>query len=210
MTGMAEKPISISEIRARLGGGSPEAAPGNSRAGEAAVAMIFAGEERALDLCVIRRAEREGDPWSGHMALPGGRADESDATLRAAAVRETMEEVGVELRDSHYVAPLARLPVHALGADTGIVLFPFVFYLGERRAPLVPNREVAGACWVPLGHIMDGRNGAQMPLRRGGELLHFPSVRYRGHYIWGLTYRVLERFAGALGRRLPGPPEHNR
>lgn len=204
---MADTPISISEIRARLAGGAPEEPAGKPGAGKAAVAMIFAGEAQALDLCVIRRAEREGDPWSGHMALPGGKVDESDAGPRAAAVRETMEEVGVELRESHFVAPLARLPVHSRGADTGIVLFPFVFYLGEQRAPLVPNPEVAEAFWVPLGHIMDESNGAQMPLRRNGELLHFPSVRFRGHYIWGLTYRVLERFACNLGRRLTAPPE---
>src|SRR5450432_2372229 len=65
---------------------------------QAAIAVIFLELEMSLDVLLIERAIREGDPWSGHMALPGGHADPADADLSATAERETLEEVGLDLR----------------------------------------------------------------------------------------------------------------
>ncbi len=90
----------------------------------------------------------------------------------------------------------------------GIALYPFVYYLGPEPARLEPNGEVAEAFWVPLAHILDARNHVEMPLRRDGELLKFPSISYGGQYIWGITYRVLMQFGEAVGRPLPGPEHH--
>ncbi|HEU4700285.1 MAG TPA: NUDIX domain-containing protein, partial [Gemmatimonadales bacterium] len=61
----------------------------------AAVALVVTPAPDSMLL--IRRAERAGDPWSGHMALPGGRHSRGDADLAATAMRETAEEVGVRL-----------------------------------------------------------------------------------------------------------------
>lgn len=171
----------------------------------AAVAMVFAGDAASPDLCLIRRAERESDPWSGHMAFPGGKEEPQDANLQVAAERETREEVGLKLGAGHYIGGLKHTSVRSGGVDTGMRLFPFVYYLGEELAPLSPNREVAEAFWIPLSHILDTRNFVEMPLRRNGELLKFPSVSYRGHHIWGVTYRVLVQFARAISRPLPDP-----
>ncbi|NNL85157.1 MAG: NUDIX domain-containing protein, partial [Myxococcales bacterium] len=60
--------------------------------------MIFRENSAHTEVLFIERARHPDDPWSGHMALPGGRLDPVDASLRAAAERETREEVGVELR----------------------------------------------------------------------------------------------------------------
>ena len=62
----------------------------------AAVAIVLAPDPDAVLL--IRRAERAGDPWSGHMALPGGRYEPKDPDLLGTALRETVEEVGVALK----------------------------------------------------------------------------------------------------------------
>ena len=207
--------VSITTIRKALAGAPPDDGLAGGRSGVdaagtrvAAVALVFAGDERAPALCVIRRAQREGDPWSGHMAFPGGKADPADISPRAAAQREALEEVGLRLEDRHYLAPLARTPVRAGGVDVGIELFPFVYYLGPETARLKPNGEVAEAFWVPLAHILDARNQVEMPLRRDGQLLKFPSISYGGHHIWGITYRVLMQFGEAVGRPLPGPEHH--
>ena len=172
----------------------------------AAVALVLAGDEQAPDLCFIRRAEREDDPWSGHMAFPGGMGDPGDASPMAAARRETLEEVGLVLDEAQFLAPLPSIPVIARGADMGIRLFPFVFYMGPEKAALAPNGEVADAFWIPVEHILCAKNRGKLRMERNGEVHQFPSVRFRGHHIWGVTYRVLVDFAQVLHRPLPEPP----
>jgi 8-oxo-dGTP pyrophosphatase MutT (NUDIX family) len=65
-------------------------------------------EKGDAEILFIKRAGRVGDRWSGHTALPGGRRDPTDADDRAAAVRETKEEVGLDLTrsDCFYVGNL--------------------------------------------------------------------------------------------------------
>ena len=58
----------------------------------AAVALILNGNKFLL----IKRADQEGDPWSGHMALPGGHRENGE-TCEQAAIRETMEETGLSV-----------------------------------------------------------------------------------------------------------------
>src|SRR5215218_7778746 len=88
-------------MRVVLGAGEP--APR-----QAAVALALRealnGE---LELLLIKRADYAGDPWSGQVALPGGRHEPGDPTLEATAVRETFEETGVDL--AAHGAPLGTL-----------------------------------------------------------------------------------------------------
>ena len=86
----------FSGLKARLAARVPlSAAP--LEATETAVALVLAPGSMGLEALFIRRAERADDPWSGHIALPGGRREPGDADRLATAVRETREEVGVTL-----------------------------------------------------------------------------------------------------------------
>ena len=88
--------LSLSEIRRVLAAHEPVtlATEGNH---QAAVAVVLRDAKGTPELLLIERARREGDPWSGHMAFPGGRLDPTDSDPRSAAERETLEEVGVRL-----------------------------------------------------------------------------------------------------------------
>ena len=199
-------PLSIGTLRRVFDGGDgapPEPAPDERRAG---VALIMAGSGETLELCMIRRAEAEDDPWSGHMAFPGGKEDAEDPDPRAAAERETLEEVGITLRQRDFIAPLARVPAYASGVRMGIVLFPFLYYLGGKKAPFVLSNEVGEAFWIPLPYLLEPENHTTMSLKREGRMLQFPAVRYRGNHIWGLSYRILSQVAEALGRPFPPTP----
>lgn len=194
---------SLSAIRAALAAQPvevPPLVPGQSRA---AVAIVLAGPESGLSMCFIRRAERAGDPWSGHMAFPGGRANGGDATARAAAERETLEEVGLALRAEHYIAPLAELPVRLAGRATGMTLSSFVYHVGAKELPLQPNHEVAGAYWVPLEHLWNPANSTHHRLHREGVEMVFPAIRFGDTVIWGLTFRLLTQFSGSVNHPLP-------
>src|SRR4029450_1300778 len=73
----------------------------------AAVAVVLRpGAADSAELLLIERARKAGDPWSGHMALPGGRHDPEDVELRSTAERETLEEVGIDLRGGELLGQL--------------------------------------------------------------------------------------------------------
>lgn len=193
----------LERIRRALAGTHTEDRPPDGK--QAAVALVLAGEADHLHVCLIRRAVYERDRWSGHMALPGGRVDAADASARAAAIRETWEEVGLRLGHAPYLGSLKTRPVSSAGKPTGISLSSFVFYLGETLEPLKLSDEVAEAFWVPLQHLLDPRNAAHKPIVREGVALLSPAVLYQGHHIWGLTYRLLTAFFEHLQLEIARP-----
>ena len=208
---------SLDEIRHALASHEPklvDAQPDGAARG-AAVAMCLCdvgGEARVL---FIERARREGDPWSGHMAFPGGRVDPGDGSARRAAERETLEEVGVPLSGAERLGRLDDMRGHE-AAERALVVSGFV-YLVTDPPPLRLSDEVEQAFWFPLAHLLDParhvdhRFGPEKRWRYPGLVVGDP-VR---HVVWGLTYRFLEIFFAAVGRPLPQrrieiPPEWQR
>jgi 8-oxo-dGTP pyrophosphatase MutT (NUDIX family) len=153
----------------------------------AAVAIILAPDPDALLL--IRRALREGDPWSGHMALPGGRAERDDSDLVATAIRETAEEVGIQLRPEWLVGALddvaPRTPVLP-----PVAVRPFVFRLPSRPA-LTPNSEVAAAEWLELSVLAHPATRQQVTIEVSGASRRFPAFVIPTGVVWGMTERIL-------------------
>jgi len=193
----------LERIRRALAG--PELPDRKPAGKQAAVALVLAGEAADLHVCLIRRAEHEPDRWSGHMALPGGRVDADDPSIRAAAIRETREEVGLRLDRAPYLGALGTMPVSAAGQPTGMSLSSFVFHLGDMLERFTLSEEVAEAFWVPLRHLLDPRHATRRPTLRDGVPLDRPAVVYQGHYIWGLTYRVLTVFFEQMQLRIARP-----
>ncbi len=138
---------------------------------------------------LIRRAERPGDPWSGHMAFPGGRRDRADADLVATAVRETLEEVGLDLGRAHLLGGLDDL-VPRSPLLPSVAVRPWVFRL-PARLPLVPNPEVASAGWILLDHLLlpDTHHPVRLEIR--GEHRVVPAYELDEAIVWGMTERIL-------------------
>lgn len=153
----------------------------------AAVAVIVAPEPDSVLL--IRRAERDGDPWSGHIGLPGGRLDRSDSNLTDTARREAAEEVGWTLPPEGLLGRLPdvwpRTPLPRL-----IVVRPFVFAV-EDRPVLALNSEVAEAFWVSLEELSQPAIYREAQIELRGERRSFPAFHLGGHVVWGLTERIL-------------------
>jgi 8-oxo-dGTP pyrophosphatase MutT (NUDIX family) len=190
-------------IRASLAIRTEDPSNAKPSVGSAAVALILAGPEADLSLSFIRRADRADDPWSGHMAFPGGRADISDDSHPAVAERETLEEVGLRLERPALIGPLPQMAVRRGRTDTGITLSSFVYYIGEALVPFLPNHEVADAYWIPLTHLWAPNNSTTLSISVNGVETDYPAIGYRGNFIWGLSYRVLHQFGGAIGLPLP-------
>lgn len=156
----------------------------------AATALVL-GEGRAgTSLLMIRRLEREGDPWSGDMALPGGKVDPGDESVEAAAARETAEEVGVVLPPPE--ARLDDVSGNRFHRPVATVLFAV-----EGTPPLVPEPgEVAEAVWLPLERLThpDSRTW-----HRYNGIVPFRSITVDDYMIWGLTHRILTQFFAVSG-----------
>jgi 8-oxo-dGTP pyrophosphatase MutT (NUDIX family) len=153
----------------------------------AAVAVVLLAEPESLLL--IRRAERTGDPWSGHMALPGGRRDAPDDDLVATAVRETAEEVGLRLGAEQLIGGLddvvPRTPVLP-----PIAVRPFVFLLFH-PSRLLLNPEVAAAHWVPLELLLRPETYHSVRIEIRGESRDMPAYHLADAVVWGMTERVV-------------------
>lgn len=165
----------------------------------AAVAAILRDREGEAEVLLIRRAQKAGDPWSGHMAFPGGRQDPSDLDLLHTAVRETKEEVGLELSpDRNLVGRLDDLPAVARGNRVGLVIAPFVFAIDDDPVLVPSAEEVEEVVWVELAALSRGALDAKYGYEFEGRMVELPSYDVNGRIVWGMTHRMLGALLAAL------------
>ena len=166
----------------------------------AAVAMLLREGARGPEVLFIRRAEHPRDPWSGHMAFPGGRQHAEDASLLDTAMRETREEVGLDLRaEAEHIGQLDDLQAIARGKPQETVIRPFVFEV-HRESPIrADEKEVAEALWTPLLPLYRGEVDTVRPYQWHGTQIDFPAYDVGGRVVWGLTYQMLRSFFRILG-----------
>lgn len=162
----------------------------------AAVAAILRVTDEP-EVLFIKRAEAIGDPWSGHMAFPGGRHETVDDTLRETAIRETREETAIDLLTHGRLlgvlddlAPRSpRLP--------RINIRPYVAVV-HPDVLIVPSHEVAMHFWVPISSLGAPETQTEHEMEFEGSRLRFPGYRVGPHVAWGLTERILRQLLGLL------------
>jgi 8-oxo-dGTP pyrophosphatase MutT (NUDIX family) len=173
--------------------------PDPAAARSAAVAALLREGELGVEVLFIRRAEREGDPWSGHMAFPGGRRDPGDADLLATAIRETHEEIGVDLRAAgELTGVLEDQDATGQGTQLALPTRPFVFELG-RDVRFTFNHEVTEAVWTPLAPLYSGAKGTTVNVTYRGQDYALPAWDIGPGVVWGLTYRMTSTLLRVLG-----------
>ncbi|OLC07374.1 MAG: hypothetical protein AUH42_03775 [Gemmatimonadetes bacterium 13_1_40CM_70_11] len=174
---------------------APEARP-------AAVTLILHPAADGLEALFIKRAERAGDPWSGQVALPGGRREAGDANLLATALRETREETGIDLTSAEQLGRLDDLYPRTPTLPP-VVVRPFVFAVAARPA-LVPDVEVERAFWVPLRRLAEPGVRREVTLTVQGVERTFPAYHLGDDVIWGMTERIITPFVELLSRGTRG------
>ncbi|MDA7589962.1 CoA pyrophosphatase [Pseudomonadales bacterium] len=194
--------LQLETIEARLANQTvttQEIVPGQR---EAAVALVLQPKVSGLRALFILRAKKEGDPWSGQMALPGGHRETIDADLVETARRETHEEIGLDLNQAgRYLGSLAGIRANPR-AGFDLVVTPQVFALEDKAVPLQPNEEVAEVLWGNLDEMISGRSltDASFPeFQREGT---FPGYQVGAQVVWGLTFRMINDFFDLIR---PGP-----
>jgi 8-oxo-dGTP pyrophosphatase MutT (NUDIX family) len=181
----------VDRLAQRLAPPAPDPGVGAQR--RAAVAAVLHDEPAGPRVLLMKRVERVGDPWSGHISLPGGGFHASDASLLETAIRETREELGIDLARARLLGGLAPLHPRTSGPH-GIEVTPFVFATEAAPEP-VCGPEAFAAFWLPLPLAASGSLDA--PYTYPDTQASFPSWRYDGHVIWGLTWRILGELLAA-------------
>lgn len=198
--------ISLNELSLVLAGHEPALIGRPGRDNRAAVAMIIdsSGSQSDSKVIFIERAQDPKDPWSGHMALPGGHCETSAESVIDAARRETHEEIGLDLPRDSLLGRLDDLQGRHAGRSQGLVISCLVFGV-DKKAAFTLNHEVADIVQVPFSVLLDkgNRTTIEYPVLSSGR---YPAVHFvpdDSRVIWGLTYRFLRQLVGLVGHCLP-------
>ena len=202
--------VSIATITAAIDQHKPFRAELGTKTRQAAVAVILcATDEHSedIELGFILRATREGDPWSGQMAFPGGHLDPTDRDLKMAAMRETIEEIAVDLGAARYLGSLDHQQAQPRGHTLDMVIEPHVFWLPAIPAS-TPNYEVAEVVWTSLPGLMSNEKHRTQQRPMAGTPTTFNGYELeQGHFVWGLTYRIVKTFFARIDPQWRPPAE---
>jgi 8-oxo-dGTP pyrophosphatase MutT (NUDIX family) len=166
------------------------------------VAMILAGSPDGEKVLLILRPTEDSDPWAGQVALPGGRVKEEDRSFEATAIRETREEVGVDLAHENFLGYLGKFLAGSRAGIGGIPVVPSVF-VSENVPSVTQNREVASYRWIVLRDILDSRNRTRYVPKRDDVGIPFPALMLGDYLVWGMTERILTTIAEAIRKGNP-------
>ncbi len=184
----------VARLRSALATRAPQQGIYSAKVRMAAVALLLRLPQPEMpEVLLIKRATYESDPWSGHVALPGGRQEEGDRDLRETAVRETREELAIDVDSDGHVLGLLDDVVPSSPRLPPIVIRP---YVGIVTASLLPvlSHEVAAAFWIPLERIRDPGARVRTVVNARGVDLDVDGYQLGEHLIWGLTERILRNF----------------
>lgn len=167
--------------------------PGRRRMVRSAVAVVLRETtHNGVEVLLMRRAQRAGDPWSGHMSFPGGRMHLEDASTRDCAMRETFEETGLDLTvTGEYIGRLSDVVTRRHEKFTPMAVTPHVFRL-QGAVTWDSNHEVVELVWVPLSFLGNPANRERMVWKLGRVRWPLPCYFFEGRRIWGLTLLMLD------------------
>lgn len=172
-----------------------------------AVALVVDSDDfHSASLLFIQRAKSEKDPWSGHMAFPGGRYELTDQDTLFTAKREMHEEVGFDI-DSEVNAQfnprlltrLSDISPFSWSKFKTIIVTPYLFLI-DGKPSLTPNYEVETTVWIPLSFFLDKSNRQQKTFTNFGISISTPAYVWQENMvIWGMSLRMIDELLAAEG-----------
>ncbi len=192
------RPIDLRRVRAALAGAATTTLEKPRRAAVAVVLSATRDSPDGLSVLLVQRSERSDDPWSGHIALPGGHEHRDDLDLLHTARRETLEEVGLDLQGAELIGGLDDItPMRS----SDIVVRPFVFWLGQ-PAPLQLSQEIAEVLWLPLDELARPASRTTHEVDIRATRLKVPAYLVGERVLWGMTLRLLDDFLARVAAPL--------
>ncbi len=191
--------LKIEQIRRSITGHSPIQYPVRKNTRQAAVSIVLRPGKKDTEALFILRATKDGDPWSGHMAFPGGHYEVSDDSLRHTAERETWEEIGLDLNGAaQYLGQIDPVQATPRRRELDMIVTPFVYELTVPDVSFNPNYEVADVRWGSLREMHEGTSHTMGEFVVGGQTVNYPGYAVDDEIVWGLTYRMVDLFFAML------------
>ncbi len=187
---------SIAALLAVRGGA---AVPDSGDRTRAAVAMILHQTGSDLEILFIQRAAHDLDPWSGHIAFPGGKLEEGELECQAAC-RETLEEIGLDLTQGQYLGRLSDI----IGTNLPVRVSCCLFGLDRLSSRPALNEEVRDLFWVALSDLRDPARHRVSSVAFDEKCFDVPAITLpvdNKPVLWGITYRLVMQFLTVLDRR---------
>lgn len=180
------------DIQAILASRSPQVVTASHR-NHAAVAMLLKQGDRGIETLFIRRTEHRDDPWSGNLAFPGGKIEEQDGDSLETAIRETQEEIGVNLARADLMGQLDDIA----GAYLPVTVSCYVFLMPEYESEMILNGEVRETFWFPLKELGNPERHHKARVDWHDAVRVVPGIDLMGNHgpvLWGITYRLVMQF----------------
>jgi 8-oxo-dGTP diphosphatase len=155
----------------------------------AAVSLLLKPRRNDFDLLLVKRVESPSDTWSGQMALPGGKRESKDTSLKDTVIRETLEETGVMLGHGRF---LGVLEVVQSEPKPDFKILPFVILLTDEPELRLNPAELETFLWVPYEEFVGSRGVAEFSFGK------VPAFILADAVVWGVTYRILSGFVRAV------------
>jgi len=156
----------------------------------AAVAMVLRFDPEP-EVALMRRVTRADDRWSGQISLPGGGHESEDSDMIATAIRETREEIGLDLQGgARLLGALDPMQARARGEFLSMWVWPYVFEL-EREATFEIGPEADEAFWFPLQTAASGELDQPFSYEKDGARRELPSWHFEERIVWGMTHIML-------------------
>jgi len=155
----------------------------------AAVALLLKSKRGDYDVLFVKRIENPSDPWSGQMALPGGKREPKDVSLKATVMRETMEETGIKLDDCPFLGVLTAISSEP---KPEIKILPFVILLEDEPKLKLNRAELENFIWVPFEEIFQSKGTVEFSFGK------VPAYIFADAIVWGVTYKILSNFIQAV------------
>jgi 8-oxo-dGTP pyrophosphatase MutT (NUDIX family) len=152
----------------------------------AAVALILKPGKNDFEILLVKRAKNPEDPWSGQMALPGGKRERGDSTLKAAVIRETFEETSIDIAKARFLGVLN--PVQSV-PRRDLLILPFVVLLKKVPEIRLDNHELESCIWAPYEKIVASEGASSE-----GAYGNVTAFLLGAHVVWGITYTILKQF----------------
>lgn len=155
----------------------------------AAVALLLKSKGSDFDVLFVKRVENLSDPWSGQMALPGGKREPKDKDLKETVMRETMEETGMKLDDCSFLGVLNAIRSKP---KPEIKILPFIALLEDEPKPKLNKSELESFIWVAFEEVVQSKGIVESSFGK------VPAYIFADAIVWGVTYKILSKFVKAV------------